>query len=132
MATVTIKVQAEQTSSSLKNKSKQKIINFNNKQNSLISVKSSPTIGIIGAGGFASNVLIPILNKTKVKKIAICNNSSHSSHHRGRKFGFEYCTTNGEKVFKDENINSLIISTRHNSHSDYVLRALESNKNVFP
>jgi len=114
-----------------KKQAKEKKINFDIKIHHTDNKNTIPKIGIIGAGGFASNILIPIMNKSKVQKVGICNNSPHSSHHKANIFGFEYCTTDTDQIFHDENINTIIISTRHDSHAELVLKALELNKNVF-
>ena len=66
-----------------------------------------------------------------IGKIGICNFSPHSSHHKAKKFGFNYCTTDSNQIIQDKDINTVIISTRHNTHFDYVLDAIKSNKNVF-
>ena len=87
-------------------------------------------IGIIGAGGFASHTLIPNIKKMDIGKMGICNFSPHSSHHKAKKFGFNYCTTDSNQIIQDKDINTVIISTRHNTHFDYVLDAIKSNKNV--
>ena len=91
----------------------------------------NPKIGIIGAGGFASNVLLPILIKLGADMIGICTNGSHKAHHKAKKFGFRYCTTDVNQVLNDDEINTVIISTRHDSHAELVLKALDVKKNVF-
>ena len=90
-----------------------------------------PKVGIVGVGGFASNILLPALSKTKVEKIGLCNNTSHSAHYKAKKFGFKYCTTNVEEILNDDKINTLFISTRHDSHAELVIKALAVKKNVF-
>ena len=101
------------------------------KKRSLIKSGAFPKLGMIGAGGFASNVLIPIISKTKAEMIGLCNNSSYSAHHKAKKFGFNYCTTDVNEIIKDDEINTVVIATRHNSHAELVIRVLESGKNVF-
>ena len=108
-----------------------KKVEFNNRKKLQKNSNINAKIGIIGAGGFASNILIPIISKTKSEKIGLCNNSSYSAHHRAKKFGFDYCTTDVSQIIKDDNINTIIISTRHDSHAQLVINALKSGKNVF-
>jgi len=104
-------------------------------RNNKIDIKEfaggEPTIGMIGAGGFASNVLLPILTKSKANLIGVCNNSSHSTFHRAKNFGFRYCTTDVNQILNDNAINTVLISTRHDSHAELVCKALEAKKNVF-
>jgi polar amino acid transport system substrate-binding protein len=49
----------------------------------------------------------------------------------GERFGFEFCTSNEREVLENEGINTVFIATRHDSHADYVLKALKAGKHVF-
>jgi predicted dehydrogenase len=89
------------------------------------------TIGFIGAGGFSGLVLLPALKKTGVRLKTIASRGGLSSTHLGKKFGFEESTTEVEKIFTDPQINTVFITTRHNTHARLVLQALQAGKNVF-
>ncbi|SVD41620.1 uncharacterized protein METZ01_LOCUS394474, partial [marine metagenome] len=89
-------------------------------------------IGFIGVGGFASNVIIPNLKKlTPVHLTGVCNTNPHTAHNKAQKFGFDYCTTDINEILKDDTINTLFITTRHNNHAELVLKALDFSKNIF-
>ena len=51
--------------------------------------------------------------------------------HYGRKFSFKEVTTNDDDVFSNEICNTVIISTRHNTHAELINKALKAGKNVF-
>ena len=51
--------------------------------------------------------------------------------HAGRKFGFDKTTTDNDSIFNDPNTDAIVITTRHNSHADFVIKAVESGKHVF-
>ncbi len=88
-------------------------------------------IGLIGAGNYASRVLIPAFKKANVAfKVIACGNGI-SGTQVGKKFGFEKTTTKIEDVLSDPDVNTVVIATRHNSHADLVSEALQSNKHVF-
>ncbi|MCX6743283.1 MAG: Gfo/Idh/MocA family oxidoreductase, partial [Candidatus Parcubacteria bacterium] len=36
-----------------------------------------------------------------------------------------------DNAFEDKESNLVIVATRHNTHADYVLKAIKSGKNVF-
>ena len=92
----------------------------------------SKNIGLIGAGLFAKNILLPVLKKLKNTSLTgIATTSSHSSIHVGKKYGFGYATTNYEEIISDSNIDSVIIATPHNLHAKMVLEALKAGKHVF-
>lgn len=92
---------------------------------------TEPVIGIIGAGNFTNQVLLPALKKTGVRLKSIASSGGVSGTHLGKKYGFEQSTTDVERIFDDPEINVIIVTTRHNSHAQFVCRALEAGKNVF-
>ena len=49
----------------------------------------------------------------------------------GAKFGFRACTTDPAQVLNHDGIDLVIIGTRHDSHSHYVVEALRAGKHVF-
>jgi len=87
---------------------------------------------MVGAGNFAKGVLIPNLEKiSEVNLNTIVTATGASAKNSAKKFGFSYCTTDEEQVYSDENINTVFITTRHNLHTDSVVKGLENNKNVY-
>ena len=54
-----------------------------------------------------------------------------SGLHAGRKFGFETTTTNTASVLADADVNTVVITTRHDSHAQLVCDALRAGKHVF-
>jgi predicted dehydrogenase len=51
--------------------------------------------------------------------------------HLGKKFGFERAGTDAQQVFDDPEINTVLITTRHDSHARLVIAGLRANKRVF-
>ena len=47
------------------------------------------------------------------------------------RFGFEFCTTDEKDIIENEDVNALFIATRHDSHAEYVMKALKAGKHVF-
>ncbi|MDO4767990.1 MAG: bi-domain-containing oxidoreductase [Pseudomonadota bacterium] len=92
----------------------------------------SPVIGMIGAGGYAGGVLLPAMKKAGgVRFRSIASSSGVSGTHLGRKFGFASSTTDMETIFADPDINTVVITTRHNSHAVLVGKGLQAGKHVF-
>jgi predicted dehydrogenase/threonine dehydrogenase-like Zn-dependent dehydrogenase len=90
------------------------------------------TVGVLGAGVFATNTLLPVLKRSADTALAgICAVTGHRSQHAARKFGFRYCTTDENEIFRDGQINTVVIATRHHLHSRQVLSALDAGKHVF-
>ncbi|KPA16944.1 dehydrogenase [Candidatus Magnetomorum sp. HK-1] len=89
------------------------------------------TIGLIGAGNFTGQVLLPSLKKTRARLKTIASKSGVSGTYLAQKFHFENSTTDMESIFEDPDITCVIITTRHNSHAPLVMRALNAGKHVF-
>ncbi len=99
-----------------------------------ISDKSVPpsgiNIGLIGAGSFGQNFLIPAL-KDHAKFIGVATSRSNNARNIGDKYGFSYCTGNADEIISDKSISTIFIATRHHTHAGYVLDAMKAGKNVF-
>lgn len=94
--------------------------------------ESKISIGMIGAGNFAQSTILPVLKKCKnINLEGIVEARSQLSQNIAEKYGFNKCYSDVESVFTDENINTVIIVTRHNLHAQYVIKGLKANKNVY-
>ncbi len=92
---------------------------------------SQVCIGMIGAGNYASRILIPAFKKTNAHlKIIACNGGMNGIH-VGKKFGFDAATTDVQSIFSDPEINTVVIATRHNNHAQLVCESIKANKHVF-
>ena len=91
----------------------------------------SPVVGCIGAGNFAKRILFQSLKKTlsRLKMVATLN--PVTSTLSAKKFGFEYSSVDYGKILEDSEINTVFITTRHDSHAKLVAESLEAGKNVF-
>lgn len=88
-------------------------------------------MGIIGAGNFTSVTIMPILKKIGAEIKYISSAKGLSSTILAKKFSVGNSTTELNNILEDKDVDSILITTRHNSHSSLVVKALENNKNVF-
>ena len=89
-------------------------------------------VGLLGAGSFASSTLIPAMkNCSATSLVSVCAATGSHAQHVGRKFGFSSCTTDESEIIHSPEINTVVIATRHHSHSVQVQAALKAGKNVF-
>jgi predicted dehydrogenase/threonine dehydrogenase-like Zn-dependent dehydrogenase len=108
----------------------------NNLQNT-VPVKSFTTrpqkgvIGVIGAGNFTKMTVLPALKNAGAHYKYIASAGGLSAKSLANKYGFEFTTTNFREVLKDQEVDLVIITTRHDMHADMVCEALEAGKNVF-
>ncbi|MGF1585939.1 MAG: bi-domain-containing oxidoreductase [Bacteroidales bacterium] len=86
--------------------------------------------GMIGAGNYASTMLLPFL-KGKVDLVGIATATGINAKDKAKKFGFNYATTDYKGMLADKEINTVLIATRHNQHAKMVTDALENGKNVY-
>lgn len=89
------------------------------------------TLGVIGAGGFASKVLLPAFREAGVKFHTVASRGGVSAIQAAKKVGFAQATTDLDQIFQNPDINTVIVATRHDSHADLVCRALAAGKHVF-
>lgn len=92
--------------------------------------KAEPVIGVIGAGSFARNYLLPALSKTG-RLQGLVTASPHNARTVAEKYGFVYCSHNENEIFEDRAINTVFILTQHHLHAKLVLKALDAGKHVF-
>jgi predicted dehydrogenase len=94
--------------------------------------KSDVRIGFVGAGNYASSMLLPHLAGLSAATLAhVATTKSLSAVNAQRKFGFITASTDSDDVFNDESLDAIFIVTRHATHARMVCRALEGGKAVF-
>ena len=94
-------------------------------------VSAEPVIALIGAGNFTGQVLLPGIRKTGARLKTIAGSGGLNATLLGKKFGFQESTADLEVIIEDNEINTIFITTRHNSHADLVIRGLKAGKHVF-
>lgn len=90
-------------------------------------------VGVVGAGGFATGVHLPNLQRLKDKYEirAICNQTGHKAKDTAERFGAAYSTTDYHELIADPEIDLVMICTRHNLHGKLVLDSLQAGKHTF-
>lgn len=90
-----------------------------------------PVIGFIGAGNYASRILIPAFKAAGAQFHTIVTAGGINGAIHGKKAGFAEASTDVKALLAHEEINTIAIVTRHNSHARFVTQALQAGKNVF-
>jgi len=93
--------------------------------------KGIPTVGVIGAGNYASRVLIPELKKANCNLHTVATTKGLDSTLVAEKNGIQNASSDLSSIIKNEKIDTVFIVTRHDSHSTLVEKALSSSKHVF-
>jgi predicted dehydrogenase/threonine dehydrogenase-like Zn-dependent dehydrogenase len=90
-----------------------------------------PLLGVIGAGNYASRILIPALANAGARFHTLAAPRGIGPVQVGRKFGFRQASTDVPALMADSSCNSVVIATRHDSHARLVQQALAAGKHVF-
>ncbi|WP_265529486.1 bi-domain-containing oxidoreductase [Sphingomicrobium marinum] len=90
-----------------------------------------PVVGFIGAGNYASRVLIPAFKDAGAELRTIVSAGGTSGVIHGRKNDFAEASADSSALLADADINTVAIVTRHNTHARMTIDALEAGKHVF-
>ena len=88
-------------------------------------------LAVIGAGNYASAVLLPTLRGTSARRKILASATGLSGAHQARRHRFEELTSDPQVVFADPEINAIVIASRHNSHAELAQHAISAGKHVF-
>ncbi len=92
----------------------------------------SINVGLIGAGNFTKSVILP--NMAKVggyDLVGLCTATGVSAQGTGKKYDFKYITTDAGEIFKNNEVNSVFVTTQHDKHAALVIEAIENKKHCF-
>jgi predicted dehydrogenase/threonine dehydrogenase-like Zn-dependent dehydrogenase len=98
---------------------------------STMPVKAAPCIGFIGAGNYASRILIPAFKETESVLDTLVTSGGISGVHHGNKNSFLTASTSIDDVLNNESINTVAIVTRHDAHATQVVDSLNAGKHIF-
>jgi predicted dehydrogenase/threonine dehydrogenase-like Zn-dependent dehydrogenase len=89
-------------------------------------------LGLIGAGNFARRALLPRLSRAEsVSLIALATATGRNAKASGEKYGFRFCTTDYRELLAHDEINTVFIATRHDTHAKMAAEALRAGKTVY-
>ena len=87
-------------------------------------------VALLGAGSYASQVLIPALQASGADLDVVASRGS-SAAIAAHRFDARRSTTDVDGVFSDPDVDTVVIASRHDSHADLVQRSLRAGKHVF-
>jgi predicted dehydrogenase/threonine dehydrogenase-like Zn-dependent dehydrogenase len=88
-------------------------------------------LGIIGAGNFTSAMILPCLQKCNAGVKYIASSGGLSGTTLAKKFSISNSTTDYASILKDDSVDLVLVTTRHNLHAKMVTEVLEAGKHVF-
>lgn len=96
------------------------------------SVKEKIRLAVAGAGHFAKGMHLPNLTKLNqhYQLRAVMSRTGHNAKATAHQFSADYSTTEYQQLLEDKEIDAIIITTRHDTHAQMALQALEAGKHV--
>lgn len=88
-------------------------------------------VGIIGSGNFTSSTVLPSLKKNETDIKYIASSGGLSSTNLAKRFNISNSTSDYKEILKDDDVDLVFITTKHNMHASMVIETLEANKSVF-
>ena len=88
-------------------------------------------IGIIGAGNFTSSTIIPGMNAAGANLKCIASAGGLSAKTMAKKGNIAVATSDYKEILNDPEVDTVMITTRHNLHASMTIEALQAGKNVF-
>jgi predicted dehydrogenase/threonine dehydrogenase-like Zn-dependent dehydrogenase len=93
--------------------------------------QSTVQVGLIGAGNYAKSMLLPHLKRLGVQFRSVTSASGVTARNVSEKYGFEYMVSGASNVIDDQDVNLVVVATRHNLHAALAIEALAKAKHVF-
>lgn len=97
----------------------------------VVAAGGKAVLGVVGAGNYASRVLLPAFKKAGAQFGTIVTSGGVSGVHHGKKLGFDSASTELSDVMTAPDVNTVVIATRHDTHAKFVADALRGGKHVF-
>lgn len=92
---------------------------------------TEPLIGFVGAGNYASRMLIPAFRAASARLHTIVSSGGVNGVVHGKAMGFARASSDSSELFNDPSVNTVVIATRHDSHASFAVKAINANKHVF-
>lgn len=92
---------------------------------------SKGVIGVIGAGNFTKMTMLPALKGSGAGFKYIASNGGVTGTALAKKFSFTHSTTDYKQILSDPEVDTVLITTRHNSHAKFTIEALRAGKHTF-
>lgn len=96
-----------------------------------VESEGKAVVGFVGAGNYASRMLIPTFKAAGASLHSISSAGGTNAVIHGRSTGFAQATSDTDTLIADPSVNAVVIATRHNSHARFTAQSLRAGKHVF-
>lgn len=88
--------------------------------------------GVAGLGWFATNMHLPNLRRMGEAEVAaVADIRGETAMQVGKRYGARRCTTAFAELLAMEEVDAVVITTRHHQHAEMAIEALRAGKHVF-
>ncbi|WP_317164217.1 Gfo/Idh/MocA family protein [Pontibacter pudoricolor] len=94
-------------------------------------IGSRGVIGIVGAGNFTKMTMLPALKGTGAGFKYMASAGGVTGTALAKKYSFTHSTTDYKEILQDEDVDLVMITTRHDLHAAMVQESLRAKKHVF-
>lgn len=91
----------------------------------------SGTMAVVGAGNFTQAMIMPSLKDADAKVKYIVSSGGLSSTTLAKKYDVPNSSTDLDGVLADDEVDGVLVTTRHNLHAGMTVQALKAGKQVF-
>lgn len=88
-------------------------------------------IGIIGAGNFTKMTVMPALKKSGAQYKYISSAGGLTATSLAKKYSIAKSTTDYQEILRDDEVDLVLVTTRHDLHAKMVTEVLKAGKHVF-
>ena len=90
-----------------------------------------PRFALIGAGNFATATIVPRLVAAGLEPAAVVSASGLSAESARTRLGFDRALSSPEEAIEADDVDLVVIATRHDTHADLAARALDAGKATY-
>jgi predicted dehydrogenase len=93
--------------------------------------KDRVRVGLVGAGSFARGTILPALKDGGADLVAVTTERGLTAADVSQRFGFARAAASAEELLEAEDLDAVVIATRHGSHAALTAATLRAGKAVF-
>lgn len=94
-------------------------------------MKERLNLGFIGCGGFARGMHLPlILQNPKYRIHAVTDIDEQAARQFAADSGAAHCCKSVDELLRDEQLDAVLITTRHDSHAELCVKAANAKKHI--
>jgi predicted dehydrogenase/threonine dehydrogenase-like Zn-dependent dehydrogenase len=92
----------------------------------------APGVGVLGAGQFASAVLLPKIREIESARLwRVVTRRGATARAVAKRFSIPHQSCREEDLYEDPAVGAVIVATRHHQHASQTIAAVEAGKDVF-